>query len=143
MFLEVSELRRLACGEVVTSSELELLRFELDVIDDKIVDLLASRFRRLERVAQVKACLELQAYDPAREAAIVARLAKRTELGPTWIDADGRRAVLEIAREVLTRGRAHVECRVKELRAARHDARDGTPTPVDPSARRSSPPHDP
>lgn len=134
MFLEVSELRRLARGEVVTN-ELELLRFELDVIDDKIADLLASRFRRLERVAQVKARLELQAHDPMREAAIVTRLAKRVELGPTWIDADGRRAVLEIAREVLTRGRAHVERRVKELRAARHDSRDGTQAPVDPAAR--------
>lgn len=68
--------------------ELQSLRTEIDEIDGKIVDLLASRFRLTSRVGRLKALHALDAVDPQREAAQEARfreLAQRNDLNPDLV----------------------------------------------------------
>lgn len=104
------------------SDKLSLVRFELDVIDDQIADLLAARFRRLERVAAIKAAEKLPAFDAAREEAIVLRLERRlADSG-----AVERLEAVYIFRSVLEAGRRFVDARLVEQ--ARHDVGD---EPVD------------
>jgi chorismate mutase len=100
-------------------AELELIRFDLDLLDDQIVDLLLGRFRRLERVAEVKARGDLPPHDPARERAIAERLEKRT----AHASPEVRDAIREIMAGVVTHGRLEVK---RRTRARRHDAGDGT-----------------
>lgn len=119
-------------GPAKVPQELELLRFELDVIDDQILDLLLARFRRLERVAQVKARENLPGHDPTRERAILERLERK--LAHLGLVPEHRHDLLEIARAVLDRGRAHVKRRSREIASARHDRVDGK---LDPGAGRA------
>lgn len=117
-------------GAKTPPPDLELMRFELDVVDDNIVDMLAGRFRRLERVAQIKAREDLPGHDPHRERAILERLEKRL----AHLDVETRHDVMEVARAMLERGRAHVKRRTRELRA-RHDRRDGSEVAMEPGGR--------
>ena len=63
--------------------ELQSLREEVDDVDAKIVDILASRFRITSKIGKLKALHALNAMDPQREAAQEARfreLAQRSGL---------------------------------------------------------------
>ena len=58
-------------------SELERLRKHLDGLDDRLIDLLAERAAAVKAIWALKQQHQLGLVDPAREAAIFARLAER------------------------------------------------------------------
>jgi len=71
----------------MTSTSLDA-RAEIDVIDEQLVDLLASRFRAIAQVGIVKKELDLPPVDAAREArqsAAHRALAERHGLAPEFI----------------------------------------------------------
>jgi len=55
--------------------ELKGLRAEIDRLDESLIQVLGERFRATEKVGQLKAAHQLQAVDPAREAAQAQRYA--------------------------------------------------------------------
>ncbi|MEO7190285.1 MAG: bifunctional chorismate mutase/prephenate dehydratase [Vicinamibacterales bacterium] len=61
----------------MTDEQLELLRAELDQLDDDLVDLLARRQEAVKRVAAVKARTSAPLRDVLRETRQIARLAER------------------------------------------------------------------
>jgi chorismate mutase len=68
--------------------EIKSLRAEIDEIDGKIVDLLASRFRLTSHVGKLKAAHALEAVDPEREATQEVRfreLARHSNLNPDLV----------------------------------------------------------
>ena len=68
--------------------EIQSLRAEIDEIDSKIVDLLASRFRLTSNVGKLKAAHALEAVDPEREATQEVRfreLARHRNLNPDLV----------------------------------------------------------
>ena len=68
--------------------EIQSLRAEIDEIDSKIVDLLASRFRLTSHVGKLKAVHALEAVDPEREATQAVRfqeLARHSNLNPDLV----------------------------------------------------------
>jgi chorismate mutase len=77
--------------------ELELLRQEIDAVDERFVELLAERFRITRRVGRIKAERGLPAQDAIREAQIdakVRRLAAEYELDESLV-SDVLRAVID------------------------------------------------
>jgi chorismate mutase len=77
--------------------ELEVLRREIDAVDERFVELLAERFRITRRVGRIKAERGLPAQDAIREAQIdakVRRLAAEHELDEGLV-ADVLRAVID------------------------------------------------
>ncbi len=77
--------------------ELEVLREEIDRIDDRFVELLAERFRITRRVGRIKAERGLPPQDATREAQIdakVRRLASEFELDEGLV-SDVLRAVID------------------------------------------------
>lgn len=62
---------------MATPPELSSLRAEIDRLDHELVTLLAKRRDVVRRVAAVKQQHALPAVDPAREAAMKARLAEK------------------------------------------------------------------
>lgn len=97
--------------------KLELLRFELDLVDDQVVDILIGRFRRLERVAKAKLEDGVPPHDPARERLIAKRLERRMrDVSPEVRDAIG-----EIMKTVVMQGRLHVR---RSMLSTRHDSDD-------------------
>lgn len=68
--------------------ELQSLRAEVDDVDAKVVDLLASRFHITTKIGKLKALHALDATDPHREATQEARfrdLAQRSGLNPDLV----------------------------------------------------------
>ena len=98
---------------------LELLRFEIDEIDDQIVDLLISRFRCLDRVAAIKMREGLAGHDPMRERAIMERVFRK--ISQAGLSFDQRRVILQVSRNVLDEGREYIK---RCLHEARHDRPD-------------------
>lgn len=81
--------------------ELKSLRTEIDEIDGKIVDLLASRFRLTSEVGRLKAQHALGAVDLQREAAQEARfreLAERNGLNPELVVRVFRSVIDEVVK---------------------------------------------
>jgi len=81
--------------------ELQTLRTEIDDIDEKLVDLLASRFRLTSHVGNLKALHGLDAVDPEREAAQAARfqeLAQRRGLNPDLVSRVFRTVIDEVVK---------------------------------------------
>lgn len=77
--------------------ELELLRRQIDDVDERFVDLLAERFRITRRVGHIKAERGLPAQDAEREAQIdakVRRLAAEHDLDEGLV-SDVLRAVID------------------------------------------------
>lgn len=77
--------------------ELEVLRREIDAVDERFVALLAERFRITRRVGRIKADRGLPAQDATREAQIdakVRRLAAEYDLDDTLV-SDVLRAVID------------------------------------------------
>lgn len=77
--------------------ELEVLRREIDAVDERFVALLAERFRITRRVGRIKADRGLPAQDAIREAQIdakVRRLAAEYELDEGLV-SDVLRAVID------------------------------------------------
>jgi chorismate mutase len=77
--------------------ELELLRRQIDDVDERFVELLAERFRITRRVGHIKAERGLPAQDAEREAQIdakVRRLAAEHELDEGLV-SDVLRAVID------------------------------------------------
>lgn len=126
--MAVPLVRRLGGGAVVnatkpTPPDLELLRYEIDVLDEQIIELLLARFRRLERVAQIKARDGMPGHDPARESVMLAKLERH--LAHLGLAPELRFDATEVFAKLIERGRAHVKRRVREIRGARHDGGDG------------------
>lgn len=118
--------RCVARGAVVTRSrydvELDALRFSIDLVDDQIVELLEGRFRRLERVAKLKAGQGVPGHDPERERAILARLERRV----AHLGKHHREDLLKILTTVVEVGRGSVQRQVHEHEnTRRHDRPDG------------------
>jgi monofunctional chorismate mutase len=81
--------------------ELQSLRTEIDEIDEKLVDLLASRFRLTSQVGRLKALHGLEAVDPEREAAQAKRfreLAQRRDLNPDLVNRVFRSVIDEVVK---------------------------------------------
>lgn len=79
------------------ADELEMLRREIDVVDERFVALLAERFRITRRVGRIKAERGLPPQDSIREAQIdekIRRLAKEHELDEHLV-SDVLRAVID------------------------------------------------
>lgn len=79
------------------TDELEVLRKEIDSVDERFVALLAERFRITRRVGRIKAERGLPAQDATREAQIdakVRRLATEFELDEGLV-SDVLRAVID------------------------------------------------
>ena len=77
--------------------ELEMLRQEIDAVDERFVELLAERFRITRRVGRIKAERGLPPQDAVREAQIgakVRRLASEYELDESLV-SDVLRAVID------------------------------------------------
>jgi chorismate mutase len=77
--------------------ELEVLRREIDAVDERFVELLAERFRITRRVGRIKAERGLPAQDAIREAEIdakVRRLAAEYDLDESLV-SDVLRAVID------------------------------------------------
>ena len=70
-------------------AELVTLRKSIDNIDAALVHLLAERFKTTQQVGHLKAVLSMPSYDPAREAAQLARLrelAQGADLDPAFAE---------------------------------------------------------
>jgi len=81
--------------------ELQSLRTDIDDIDEKLVDLLACRFRLTSQVGELKALHGLDAVDPEREAAQAARfreLAQRRDLNPDLVNRVFRSVIDEVVK---------------------------------------------
>jgi chorismate mutase/prephenate dehydratase len=61
-------------GGVKKPDEIDVLRGEIDALDDRILDLLNQRARRVVRVGEVKAARKTEFYVPSREREIFERL---------------------------------------------------------------------
>lgn len=119
-------------------ADLELVRHEINVIDDAIVDLLIARGRKLERIAQIKVRSGLDACDADREAAIFERVS--TRLLTQAVSPAMRVGISDVVRGIVERGRAEVKRRMRE-HASRHDRADGLD--MDGGARRAPREEDP
>ena len=85
----------------MTNIELQSLRADVDDVDAKIVDLLASRFLITSKIGKLKALHALDAIDPQREAAQEARfreLAQSSGLNPDLVVQVFRRIIDEVVR---------------------------------------------
>lgn len=79
------------------TDELESLRRQIDVVDERFVELLAERFRITRRVGRIKAERGLPPQDALREAQIdakIRRLANEFELDEGMV-SDVLRAVID------------------------------------------------
>lgn len=109
--------------------QLELVRFEIDTLDDQILELLLARFRRTKRIAQIKFEAGLESFDPEREKVIAARLARK--LDQLGVDAETRSDVLPVLSVMAECGRSHVQRKMREAAcSARHDGGDDQTQPI-------------
>lgn len=106
------------------STDLELVRHEIDTIDDQILVLVLMRFRRLARVAEIKVRDGLPARDYTRERNIADRHARKLD----QLGVDHRADVQEVLKAIADCGRVHVARLCRDLKAARHDEDDERPT---------------
>lgn len=60
-------------------AELQLLREEIDKLDDELVAVLARRFQVTDKVGQLKAEYQLSSVDPVREEAKLVHLKELSE----------------------------------------------------------------
>jgi chorismate mutase len=77
---------------VASEADLEVLRREIDEIDRKILELLATRMRLVLSVGDYKRERELAVYDPERERRVLERLAQEA---PSPLTADSVRRIFE------------------------------------------------
>lgn len=90
-------MRRRVGHDGVMEDELDVLRRQIDAVDERFVDLLAERFRITRRVGHIKSELGLPAQDSIREAQIdakVRRLAAEHDLDEGLV-SDVLRAVID------------------------------------------------
>lgn len=89
------------------SDELAFLRTKIDMLDDRIVDLLAKRALVVERVAEVKRRERLLGYDAAREKTILSNAwrAYRGYLARVGLSPDDglRRVAFELVFQTIVR----------------------------------------
>ena len=79
---------------------LEELRRDLDAIDERIVDLLAQRHRKVQRVVALKREQRLPVYHPAREEDLISQ--RRAQAARAGLDSDH---VEELFRSILRQSR--------------------------------------
>ena len=75
-----------------TPPDLSALRREIDEIDQRILELLASRMRLVLSVGDLKRQHDLAVYDPERERLVLERLA---QAAPSPLTAESVRRVFE------------------------------------------------
>jgi chorismate mutase len=63
----------------VTAPELDSLRFSIDEVDRKILELMTERVRLVLAVGDVKRARQMPVYDPDRERRVLDRLASLAE----------------------------------------------------------------
>ena len=60
--------------------ELEELRDNIDIIDDKIIELLNERGKIVKKISNIKKVLKLDVHQPQREQEIIDRIKKKTTI---------------------------------------------------------------
>jgi chorismate mutase len=111
------------------SSALDVLRREIDGIDDQILDLLEQRYALVKRVARAKARAEQAlAVRPEREASIVQRLSARAvhvpaaDVAGIWRSIPALSAYHQRAHAILVSGPAPARLALMTLAAKRYGA---------------------
>jgi len=89
--------------------ELEALRRKLDIIDQKIVSLLAKRQAEVERVVKLKKTHNLPVYHPAREENLISHL--RNQGAEAGLDSD---YIEELYRRILRQSRVEQTARLSK-----------------------------
>lgn len=89
--------------------ELETLRRKLDIIDQKIVSLLAKRQAEVERVVKLKKTHNLPVYHPAREENLISHL--RNQGAEAGLDSD---YIEELYRRILRQSRVEQTARLSK-----------------------------
>jgi chorismate mutase len=64
-------------SSAASNDSLDLLRTEIDQVDDQIIELLGERFKLSSEVGKLKLELKLDTYQVKRETAILERLLKK------------------------------------------------------------------
>ena len=90
-------------AEATASAELEELRKSIDGIDERIVDLLAQRHRKVQEVVGLKRAQRLPVYHPAREENLISH--RRQQAEEAGLDPDH---VEELYRSILRQDRKSV-----------------------------------
>ncbi len=62
--------------------QIKILRKEIDLLDDKIIQLLSERFLISGKIIDIKESHSEKVYDPKREEEIISRLTKTSNLPP-------------------------------------------------------------
>ena len=88
----------------MSDPELEKIRAEINEIDDGLVDLFARRMAAAEKVAEAKRASSAPVFDPARERAILSKVAKA--VGP---DLENEARLLFATLMSMSRGRQRAE----------------------------------
>ncbi len=57
---------------------IEKLREDIDLIDDKIIDLLDERFEKTDKIGEIKASLDINVLDSKREEEIIKKIKKNS-----------------------------------------------------------------
>lgn len=94
-------------GESDVPAELENLRREIDAVDERIVDLLAQRYRKVQEVTGLKKAQRLPVYHPAREENLISH--RREQAANAGLDPDH---VEELFRSILKQSRVRQTAQV-------------------------------
>lgn len=97
-------------AEATASAELEELRKSIDGIDERIVDLLAQRHRKVQEVVGLKRAQRLPVYHPAREENLISH--RRQQAEEAGLDPDH---VEELYRSILRQSRARQTVQVPRI----------------------------
>ncbi len=102
-------------GGASGSETLEELRSEIDAIDQRVVELLAQRLRRVQQVVAIKKAQRLPVYHPAREENLISQ--RREQAVQAGLDPDH---IEELYRSILRQSRVR-----QTIQVARTGVRPG------------------
>lgn len=94
-------------GAADVPAELENLRRDIDAVDERIVDLLAQRYRKVQEVVALKKAQRLPVYHPAREENLISH--RREQATNVGLDPDH---VEELFRSILRQSRVRQTAQV-------------------------------
>ncbi len=79
-------------GPAASPADLSALRAGIDAVDERLIGLLAERFRLTRQIGRIKADQDIASVDPAREKTQIARI--RQLAGAVGLDEDLAETVL-------------------------------------------------
>ncbi|HPA17660.1 MAG TPA: bifunctional chorismate mutase/prephenate dehydrogenase [Verrucomicrobiae bacterium] len=94
-------------GETDVPAELEILRCDIDAIDERIVELLAQRHKKVQEVVALKKIQRLPVYHPAREENLISQ--RREQAASVGLDPDH---VEDLFRSILRQSRVRQTAQV-------------------------------